>query len=106
MKEETADNLRKQGGFLPGIRPGAKTADYLDMVMSRLTLIGAIYLVIVCLVPEIVSSQFGMQFYLGGTSLLIVVSVTIDTVAQIQSHMLAHQYEGMIKRSKLKGRGR
>jgi preprotein translocase subunit SecY len=104
--EETADNLRKQGGFLPGIRPGAKTADYLDMVMSRLTLIGAIYLVIVCLVPEIVSSQFGMQFYLGGTSLLIVVSVTIDTVAQIQSHMLAHQYEGMIKRSKLKGRGR
>jgi preprotein translocase subunit SecY len=76
------------------------------MVMSRLTLIGAIYLVIVCLVPEIVSSQFGMQFYLGGTSLLIVVSVTIDTVAQIQSHMLAHQYEGMIKRSKLKGRGR
>jgi preprotein translocase subunit SecY len=104
--EETADNLRKQGGFLPGIRPGAKTADYLDMVMSRLTLIGAVYLVIVCLVPEIVSSQSGMQFYLGGTSLLIVVSVTIDTVAQIQSHMLAHQYEGMIKRSKLKGRGR
>ncbi|MFN5269662.1 MAG: preprotein translocase subunit SecY [Hyphomonadaceae bacterium] len=104
--EETADNLRKQGGFLPGIRPGAKTADYLDMVMSRLTLIGAVYLVIVCLVPEAVSANMGMQFYLGGTSLLIVVSVTIDTVAQIQSHMLAHQYEGMIKKSKLKGRGR
>ncbi|GIU67957.1 preprotein translocase subunit SecY [Candidatus Phycosocius spiralis] len=104
--EETADNLRKHGGFLPGIRPGAKTAEYLDLVMSRLTLIGAVYLVIVCLVPEILISSFGMQFYLGGTSLLIVVSVTIDTVAQIQSHMLAHQYEGMIKKSKLKGRGR
>lgn len=104
--EETADNLRKQGGFLPGIRPGAKTEEYLDLVMSRLTLIGAVYLVIVCLVPEVLISRFGMQFYLGGTSLLIVVSVTIDTVAQIQSHMLAHQYEGMIKKSKLKGRGR
>jgi preprotein translocase subunit SecY len=104
--EETADNLRKNGGFLPGIRPGAKTATYLDNVVTRLTVIGAAYLTIVCLVPEIVAAQSGMQFYLGGTSLLIVVSVTIDTVAQIQSHMLAHQYEGLIKKSKLKGRGR
>jgi preprotein translocase subunit SecY len=104
--EETADNLRKNGGFLPGIRPGAKTAAYLDTVMTRLTVIGAAYLTIVCLVPEIMIAGFGMQFYLGGTSLLIVVSVTIDTVAQIQSHMLAHQYEGLIKKSKLKGRGR
>ena len=104
--EETADNLRKNGGFLPGIRPGAKTATYLDNVMTRLTVIGATYLTIVCLVPELMIAGFGMQFYLGGTSLLIVVSVTIDTVAQIQSHMLAHQYEGLIKKSKLKGRGR
>jgi preprotein translocase subunit SecY len=104
--EETADNLRKYGGFLPGIRPGARTAEYLDRVMTRLTVIGAAYMVVVCLVPEIVIAGFGMQFYLGGTSLLIVVSVTIDTVAQIQSHMLAHQYEGLTKKSKLKGRGR
>jgi preprotein translocase subunit SecY len=104
--EETADNLRKNGGFLPGIRPGAKTAAYLDNVMTRLTVIGAAYLTIVCLVPEIMIAGFGMQFYLGGTSLLIVVSVTIDTVSQVQSHMLAHQYEGLIKKSKLKGRGR
>jgi preprotein translocase subunit SecY len=104
--EETADNLRKNGGFLPGIRPGAKTAAYLDNVMTRLTVIGAAYLTIVCLVPELLIAGFGMQFYLGGTSLLIVVSVTIDTVSQIQSHMLAHQYEGLIKKSKLKGRGR
>jgi preprotein translocase subunit SecY len=104
--EETADNLRKNGGFLPGIRPGAKTAAYLDNVMTRLTVIGAGYLTLVCLVPEIMIAGFGMQFYLGGTSLLIVVSVTIDTVSQVQSHMLAHQYEGLIKKSKLKGRGR
>jgi preprotein translocase subunit SecY len=104
--EETADNLRKNGGFLPGIRPGAKTATYLDTVMTRLTVIGAAYLTIVCLVPEMLIAGFGMQFYLGGTSLLIVVSVTIDTVSQVQSHMLAHQYEGLIKKSKLKGRGR
>jgi preprotein translocase subunit SecY len=104
--EETADNLRKNGGFLPGIRPGAKTAAYLDTVMTRLTVIGAAYLTIVCLAPEVLIKASGMNFPLGGTSLLIVVSVTIDTVAQIQSHMLAHQYEGLIKKSKLKGRGR
>lgn len=102
--EETADNLRKYGGFLPGIRPGKKTEEYLDKVLTRLTVIGAAFLVIVCVVPEIVFSMTGQQFYLGGTSILIVVSVTIDTVGQIQSHMLAHQYEGLAKKSKLKGR--
>jgi preprotein translocase subunit SecY len=104
--EETADNLRKNGGFLPGIRPGAKTADYLDRMMTRLTVIGSIYLAAVCVIPEVLIPAFGMQFFLGGTSLLIVVSVTIDTVSQIQSHMLAHQYEGLLKKSKLKGRER
>ena len=102
--EETADNLRKYGGFLPGIRPGAKTAEYLDKVLSRLTILGAIYLVIICVLPEIIFSTSGMQFYLGGTSILIVVSVTIDTVSQINSHMLAHQYEGLSKKSKIRGR--
>lgn len=104
--EETADNLRKNGGFLPGIRPGQKTTDYLDKVLTRLTVIGAAFLVIICVVPEAVFSLSGTQFYLGGTSILIVVSVTIETVSQIQSHMLAHQYEGLAKKSKLKGRRR
>jgi preprotein translocase subunit SecY len=96
--EETADNLRKNGGFLPGIRPGARTAEYLDKVMTRLTVIGSIYIAAVCLIPEAIIPTLGMNFYLGGTSLLIVVSVTIDTVSQIQSHMLAHQYEGLLKK--------
>jgi len=104
--DETADNLRKNGGFLPGIRPGTKTAEYFDQVLTRLTVLGGAYLVVVCLFPEIMIAYFGIPFYLGGTSLLIVVSVTIDTVAQIQSHLLAHQYEGLIKKSKLKGRSR
>jgi preprotein translocase subunit SecY len=104
--DETADNLRKNGGFLPGIRPGTKTAEYFDQVLTRLTVLGSAYLVVVCLFPEIMIAYFGIPFYLGGTSLLIVVSVTIDTVAQIQSHLLAHQYEGLIKKSKLKGRSR
>jgi len=101
--EETADNLRKYGGFLPGIRPGKKTAEYLDYVLTRLTVIGAAYITAVCLLPEILSSSYGVPFYLGGTSILIVISVTLDTVAQIQSHLVAHQYEGLIKRSKLRG---
>jgi preprotein translocase subunit SecY len=101
--EETADNLRKYGGFLPGIRPGKKTAEYLDFVLTRLTVIGAIYITAVCLLPEILISAYGVPFYLGGTSILIVISVTLDTVAQIQSHLVAHQYEGLIKRSKLRG---
>jgi len=101
--EETADNLRKYGGFLPGIRPGKKTAEYLDFVLTRLTVIGAAYITVVCLLPEILISAYNIPFYLGGTSVLIVISVTLDTVAQIQSHLVAHQYEGLIKRSKLRG---
>ena len=104
--EDTAENLRKYGGFLPGIRPGKRTAEYLDFVLTRLTVIGAAYISLVCLVPEALISFYNAQFYMGGTSLLIVVSVTMDTVAQIQSHLLAHQYEGLIKKSKLRGRGR
>jgi preprotein translocase subunit SecY len=104
--EDTAENLRKYGGFLPGIRPGKRTAEYLDYVLTRLTVLGAAYIAIVCLVPEALMGMFNARFYLGGTSLLIVVSVTMDTVAQIQSYLLAHQYEGLIKKSKLRGRGR
>jgi preprotein translocase subunit SecY len=101
---ETADNLRKYGGFVPGIRPGKNTSDYLDYTLTRLTAIGAAYLIAICLIPEILISRFSVPFYFGGTSLLIVVTVTMDTVAQIQSHLLAHQYEGLIKKSKLRGR--
>ena len=103
---ETADNLKKHGGFIPGIRPGERTAEYIDYVLSRITVIGAAYLSIVCLIPEILISYAAVPFYFGGTSLLIVVSVTMDTVAQVQGYLLAHQYEGLIKRSKLRGRGR
>ncbi len=101
---DTADNLKKYGGFVPGIRPGKNTAEYLDYVLTRLTLIGAGYLAVVCVLPEILISQYSVPFYFGGTSLLIVVNVTLDTVAQIQSHLLAHQYEGLVKKSKLRGR--
>src|SRR5580698_4354082 len=101
---ETADNLRKYGGFVLGIRPGVSTAEYLDYVLTRLTVVGAAYLAGVCVLPEILISQYSVPFYFGGTSLLIVVSVTMDTVAQIHSHLLAHQYEGLIKKSKLRGR--
>jgi preprotein translocase subunit SecY len=101
---ETADNLRKYGGFIPGIRPGKNTADYLDYVLTRITVAGAAYLAAVCILPEILISQYSVPFYFGGTSLLIVVSVTMDTVAQIHSHLLAHQYEGLIKKSRLRGR--
>ncbi len=104
--EETAENLRKYGGFLPGIRPGKRTADYLDYVLTRITVIGAAYMTIVCLLPEFVIAQMGQGFYFGGTSILIVVTVTMDTVAQIQSHLLAHQYEGLIKKSRLKTGGK
>jgi len=100
---ETADNLKKHGGFMPGIRPGERTAEYIDYVLSRLTVIGALYLAVVCLLPEVLSNYTGVPFSFGGTSLLIVVSVTMDTVAQIQSYLLAHQYEGLIKRSRLRG---
>ena len=102
--QETADNLKKYGGFIPGIRPGSATADYFDYVLTRLTTIGAIYLVCICLLPEILISRYGVPFYFGGTSLLIIVSVTMDTVTQIQSHLLAHQYEGLIRKAKVRGR--
>ena len=101
---ETADNLKKYGGFVPGIRPGKNTADHLDFILTRLTVVGAIYLTLVSIMPEILISQYAVPFYFGGTSLLIVVTVTMDTVAQVQSHLLAHQYEGLIKKSKLRGR--
>ncbi len=101
--DDTADNLKKYGGFIPGIRPGKRTAEYIDHVLTRLTVVGALYLTFVCLLPELLIYQYGIPFYFGGTSLLIVVNVTMDTVAQVQSHLLAHQYEGLIKKSKLRG---
>jgi preprotein translocase subunit SecY len=104
--EDTAENLRKYGGYIPGIRPGKTTADYLDTVLTRLTVLGAAYLSAVCILPEILISQYSVPFYFGGTSLLIVVTVTLDTVGQIQSHLLAHQYEGLVKKQRIKGRGR
>ncbi len=103
---DTADNLKKHGGFIPGIRPGTRTAEYIDYVLTRITVLGAIYLVLVCLLPEFLINATGVPFYFGGTSLLIVVSVTLDTVAQVQGHLLAHQYEGLIKKSKLRGKTR
>ncbi|CCB65771.1 MULTISPECIES: preprotein translocase subunit SecY [unclassified Hyphomicrobium] len=101
--KETADNLRKYGGFLPGIRPGDKTAEYIDYVLTRITVVGALYLAAVCVLPEILTSYAGIPLYFGGTSLLIAVSVTMDTVAQVQSHLIAQQYEGLIKKAKLRG---
>ena len=102
--QETADNLRKHGGYVPGYRPGQRTAEYLDYVLTRLTTVGALYLAAVCVLPEVLISRYAVPFYFGGTSLLIVVSVTMDTVAQIQSHLMAHQYEGLIKKARLRGR--
>lgn len=101
--QDTADNLKKYGGFIPGIRPGQRTAEYIDYVLTRITVVGAAYLAAICVLPELLISSAGVPFYFGGTSLLIVVSVTMDTVAQIQSHLLAHQYEGLIKKAKLRG---
>lgn len=101
--KETADNLKKQGGFIPGIRPGDRTADYIDKVLTRVTVVGALYLVIVCLIPEVFLSNIGISAFLGGTSLLIMVSVPMDTISQVQGHLLAHQYEGLVKKSKLRG---
>ncbi|WP_265519873.1 preprotein translocase subunit SecY [Nitratireductor luteus] len=106
--KDTADQLKKHSGFIPGYRPGERTAEYIDYVLTRITAVGALYLVLVCLLPEFLIASTGVPFYLGGTSLLIVVSVTLDTVAQVQGHLIAHQYEGLIKKSKLRGgkRGR
>ncbi len=103
---ETADNLKKHGGFIPGIRPGERTAQYIDYVLTRITVVGAIYITLICLLPEFLISATGVPFYFGGTSLLIVVSVTMDTVSQIQGHLLAHQYEGLVKKTKLRGKRR
>ncbi|NQZ46847.1 MAG: preprotein translocase subunit SecY [Erythrobacter sp.] len=104
--EDTADNLKRNGGFIPGIRPGKRTADYLEYVLTRITVVGAIYLTVVCVVPEYMIAQTGIPLFLGGTSLLIVVNVTVDTISQVQSHLLAHQYGDLIKKAKLKGRMR
>jgi preprotein translocase subunit SecY len=101
--EETAENLKRHGGFIPGIRPGKRTEEYLDYVLTRVTVVGAAYLTVICLVPEFLIARAGIPFYLGGTSLLIVVNVTMDTVSQIQSHLIAHQYGDLIKKAKLKG---
>ena len=102
--EDTADNLKNNGGFIPGIRPGENTATYIDYVLTRLTVVGALYLSLVCILPELLIAKYAVPFYFGGTSLLIVVNVTMDTVAQIHSHLIAQQYEGLIKKSKLRGR--
>ncbi|MFQ8431267.1 preprotein translocase subunit SecY [Amaricoccus sp. W119] len=104
--DDVAENLKKQGGFIPGIRPGQQTIDRLDYIVTRVLVIGSAYLAAVCMLPEILISRFSLPFYFGGTSLLIVVSVTMDTITQIQSHMLAHQYEGLIEKSRLRGKGR
>lgn len=102
--EDTAENLRRNGGYIAGIRPGQPTADYLDFILTRLTVLGAAYLSAVCILPEILISQYAVPFYFGGTSLLIVVTVSLDTVNQVQSHLLAHQYEALIKKSRIRGR--
>jgi preprotein translocase subunit SecY len=101
---DTADNLKRSGGFIPGIRPGERTAQYIDYVLTRITVVGALYLTVVALIPEMIHSQLNVSQFLGGTSLLIIVTVTLDTVSQIQSHMIAQQYEGLVKRSRLGGR--
>jgi preprotein translocase subunit SecY len=103
--DEVADNLKKQNGFVPGIRPGKKTSEYLEYVVNRILVLGAAYLTAVCLLPEILRGQFAIPFYFGGTSVLIIVSVTMDTIQQVQSHLLAHQYEGLIEKSQLRGKG-
>jgi len=103
---ETAENLKKSGAFVPGIRPGASTADHFDYILTRLTVVGAAYLVAICILPEFLQAKYALPFYLGGTSLLIVVSVTMETVGQIHSHLLAHQYEGLLKKSRFNTKGR
>ena len=104
--DDVADNLKNQNGFIPGIRPGKRTAEYLDYVVTRILVVGSAYLAAVCLLPEILRSQLSIPFYFGGTSVLIVVSVTMDTIQQVQSHLLAHQYEGLIEKSQLRGKGK
>jgi preprotein translocase subunit SecY len=103
---DTAENLKKHGGFVPGVRPGERTAQYIDYVLTRVTVLGAGYLALICILPELLTSYSSIQLYFGGTSLLIVVNVTMDTVAQIHGHLQAHQYEGLIRKAKLRGRKR
>jgi len=103
--DDVADNLKNQNGFIPGIRPGKKTAEYLEYVVNRILVLGSGYLALVCLLPEVLRAQYAFPFYFGGTSVLIVVSVTMDTIQQVQSHLLAHQYEGLIEKSQLRGKG-
>ena len=103
LTKETAENLKKGGSYIPGIRPGDSTADYIDTLLLRLTTIGAIYLCVICIIPELVMARVSLPFYLGGTSLLIVVNVSVETMSQLQSHMLAQQYEGLFKRGRAKG---
>ncbi|WP_323770785.1 preprotein translocase subunit SecY [Antarctobacter sp.] len=104
--DDVADNLKNQNGFVPGIRPGKKTAEYMEYVVNRILVLGSAYLTAVCLLPEILRTQYAIPFYFGGTSVLIVVSVTMDTIQQVQSHLLAHQYEGLIQKSQLRGKGK
>ena len=104
--DEVADNLKSQNGFIPGIRPGPRTAEYLEYVVNRVLVLGSAYLAAVCLLPEILRAQLSIPFYFGGTSVLIIVSVAMDTIQQVQSHMLAHQYEGLIEKSQLRGKKR
>ena len=104
--KETADNLKKSGAFIPGIRPGEQTARYIDGVMTRLTVAGAIYITSVCLLPEFLILRFNVPFYFGGTSLLIIVVVVMDFMSQVQAHLMSHQYEGLMKKANLKGYGR
>jgi preprotein translocase subunit SecY len=104
--DEVAENLKNQNGFVPGIRPGKRTEEYLEYVVVRILVLGSAYLALVCMLPEVLRSQLAIPFYFGGTSVLIVVSVTMDTIQQVQSHLLAHQYEGLIEKSQLRGRNR
>ena len=104
--DDVADNLKNQNGFVPGIRPGAKTAEYLDYVVTRLLVLGSSYLALVCIIPEVFRNQFAITAYFGGTSILIIVSVGMDTIQQVQSHLLAHQYEGLLEKSNLRGKKR
>jgi preprotein translocase subunit SecY len=101
---DIADNLKKYGGYIPGIRPGQKTSEYIYRVLSRLTFVGGLYLAVVCIIPELLMFRFDVPFYFGGTSLLIVVGVALDTVSQIESHLITRSYEGFLKKGRLKGR--
>ena len=103
--KETADNLKKSGAFVPGIRPGEQTSRYIDKILMRLTLVGAAYITIVCLIPEFLILEFNVPFYFGGTSLLIIVVVTMDFMSQVQSYLMSHQYEGLLKKANFKGSG-